>query len=128
MAKIVLKGAEYPLLFDMNLQEKVQERYGDVRNITGQILRYSESRWLLAEAINEGFRYQEYFEGKPHREITPEQVGMITSFADFSNGKIAQALLDALNESLDGDQKKMTMEDLERLGSRLLEEAGNQST
>ena len=128
MAKIELKGREYPLLFDMNLQEKIQERYGDVRNITSQVLRYSEARWLLAEAINEGFRYEEYFGGAPHREITPEQVGMITSFSDFSSGKIAGALLDALNESLEDGKKKLTLEDLEQAGLKILQETAQKST
>ena len=54
MAKIVLSGKEYPIRFSMNLQEKVSERYGDVSFITSQILRYSEARWLLMEAIIEG--------------------------------------------------------------------------
>ena len=128
MAKIELKGREYPLLFDMNLQEKIQERYGDVRNITAQVLRYAEARWLLAEAINEGFRYEEYFNGAPHREITPEQVGVITSFSDFSSGKIAGALLDALNESLEGGKKKLTLEDLEQAGLKILQETAQKST
>ena len=128
MAKIELKGREYPLLFDMNLQEKIQERYGDVRNITAQVLRYAEARWLLAEAINEGFRYEEYFGGAPHREITSEQVGMITSFSDFSSGKIAGALLDALNESLEDGKKKLTLEDLEQAGLKILQETAQKST
>lgn len=128
MAKIELKGREYPLLFDMNLQEKIQERYGDVRNITAQVLRYAEARWLLAEAINEGFRHEEYFNGAPHREITTEQVGVITSFSDFSSGKIAGALLDALNESLEGGKKKLTLEDLEQAGLKILQETAQKST
>ena len=128
MAKIELKGREYPLLFDMNLQEKIQERYGDVRNITAQVLRYSEARWLLAEAISEGFRYEESFGGAPHREIALEQVGMITSFSDFSSGKIAGALLDALNESLEDGKKKLTLTDLEQAGLKILQETAQKST
>lgn len=122
MAKIVLSGKEYPIRFSMNLQEKVSERYGDVSFITSQILRYSEARWLLMEAINEGYRFEHYFNGAPPRSVSEEEIGVITTFADFSKGRIAQALLDALNESLaaDEDQKKISMEDLEELGSKLL--------
>ena len=124
MAAIVLAGKEYPLRFSMNLQEKVSERYGDVSFITSQILRYSEARWLLMEAINEGYRFEHYFNGAPPRSVSEEEIGVITTFADFSKGRIAQALLDALNESLaaDEDQKKISMEDLEELGSKLLRE------
>lgn len=122
MASITIKGAEYPLLFDMNLQEKIQERYGDVREITKQVFRYSEAKWLLAEAINEGYKYQEYFNGCPHKEITAEQLGMILNINDFANGSIAKALLDALNESLSGDKKKLTMEDLAEQALKIMEQ------
>lgn len=130
MAAIVLAGKEYPLRFSMNLQEKISERYGDVSLVTSQVLRYSEARWLLAEAINEGYRFEHYFSGAPSRTVTEEEIGVITTFSDFSKGKIAQALLDALNESLsdDADQKKISMEDLEALGSKLLQEAQEKST
>lgn len=114
----------------MNLQEKISERYGDVSLVTSQVLRYSEARWLLTEAINEGYRFEHYFSGVPSRTVTEEEIGVITTFSDFSKGKIAQALLDALNESLsdDADQKKISMEDLEALGSKLLQEAQEKST
>ena len=130
MAAIVLAGKEYPLRFSMNLQEKISERYGDVSLVTSQVLRYSEARWLLTEAINEGYRFERYFSGAPSRTVTEEEIGVITTFSDFSKGKIAQALLDALNESLsdDADQKKISMEDLEALGSNLLQEAQEKST
>lgn len=130
MAAIVLAGKEYPLRFSMNLQEKISERYGDVSFVTSQVLRYSEARWLLTEAINEGYRFEHYFSGAPSHTVTEEEIGVITTFFDFSKGKIAQALLDALNESLsdDADQKKISMEDLEALGSKLLQEAQEKST
>lgn len=130
MAAIVLAGKEYPLRFSMNLQEKISERYGDVALVTSQVLRYSEARWLLMEAINEGYRFEHYFNGAPPRSVSEEEIGVITTFADFSKGRIAQALLDALNESLsdDADQKKISMEDLEALGSKLLQEAQEKST
>lgn len=130
MATIVLSGREYPLRFSMNLQEKISERYGDVSFVTSQVLRYSEARWLLTEAINEGYRFEHYFSGAPSRTVTEEEIGVITTFSDFSKGRIAQALLDALNDSLsdDADQKKISMEDLEALGSKLLQEAQEKST
>lgn len=122
MVKIELSGIEYPVLFSLNLQEKIQDRYGDVREITHKMMRYTEAKWLLAEAINEGFKYEEYFDGTPHREMTPDKLGVISTFSDFTSGKIVEALLNALNESLGTDKKKLTMTDLEQLGSKLLAE------
>ena len=123
MASIILSGKEFPIKFTMNLQEKVSDRYGDVSQITAQVFRYSEAKWLLAEAINEGYRFDQYFNGSDPQKVTEEEIGTITSFYDFSSGRIAQALLDALNESISGenDQKKISMEDLAELGSNLIQ-------
>ena len=120
MVTINFNGIEYPVLFSLNLQEKIQDRYGYVNEITRKMMRYTEAKWLLAEAINEGFKYEEYFDGAPHREMTPDKVGVISTFSDFTNGKIVEALLNALNESLGSDKKKLTITDLEELGSKML--------
>lgn len=122
MVTINLNGIEYPLLFSLNLQEKIQDRYGDVREITKKMMRYSESKWLLSQAINEGYKYQEYFDGAPHREMSEDKLGVLITFSDFTDGKIIEALLCALNESLGTNKKKLTMEDLEKLGSKMLAE------
>ena len=53
---------------------------------------------------------------------------MITSFSDFSSGKIAGALLDALNESLEDGKKKLTLTDLEQAGLKILQETAQKST
>ena len=119
MATIQLDGREFPLRFDLNLQEKVQERYGDERAITKKVFQYAEARWMLTELINEGLRYRKFYEGIPAEELTPQQVGMLVTFSDFSSGKISQAILDTVNESLGSDKKKLTMEDLEQAGLRL---------
>lgn len=125
MVTINLRGTEYPLLFSLNLQEKIQDRYGDVREITRKMMRYSEAKWLLAQAINEGFKYEEYMDGAPHREMPEDKLGVLTTFSDFQDGKIVSALLDALNESLGSDKKKLTRTDLEQQVLKMLGTAEN---
>jgi len=119
MQKITLRNKEYPILFDLNVMQAVQERYKDVGGISALGERLSdlkEMSWLISLLVSEGAEYEAYLTNGIAKKITPQQAGMLLTMGDFKSGKISQAVVDAFNESL-GDTGNVTAEDLMTVAS-----------
>lgn len=119
MQKITLRNKEYPILFDLNVMQAVQERYKDVGGISALGERLSdlkEMSWLISLLVSEGAEYEAYLTNGIAKKITPQQAGMLLTMGDFKSGKISQAVVDAFNESL-GDTGNVTAEDLTTVAS-----------
>lgn len=105
MKTIQIAGKEYPVLFDANVLAKVQERYGSVNKLFEKMKELSELFWVLAQIINEAWRYQEVMEGQaqPEKLMTGEKVGMLFTADDLINSsEIVQTIITAFNEGMGG--------------------------
>ena len=123
MQKIILSnGKEFPILFDLNVMEQVQKRYGNVSALSAKLHEFGEMKWIMSTLINEGMEYNSYMSNMPVKPITPEQVGVLFTIADFRDGKISQAVIDAFNESL-GGEKNLSAEDLTTIANSMQEAA-----
>lgn len=120
MATVTLRGQEWPLLFDLNAVEAVQERYGDVESLMDELGKAGETRWLLALLIREGVAARNDEEGLHDLPPTEEQVGRMVTLADLQSTATAQAILEAFAESTG---KNMTGAELTALAQDLAKTA-----
>lgn len=114
MHTINLRGKDYPILFDLNVMQAVQDRYKDIGGIEAlgdKLQDFSEMSWIIALLISEGAEYEAYMSNGVAKKVTPQQAGMLLSLGDFKSGKISEAVVDAFNESL-GDAGNVTAGDL----------------
>lgn len=111
MATITLRGKEYPILFDLNVVELIQQRYGDVAKLGEKISNISEQKWILTKIINEGIEFDNFINNRSNKTLTEPQVGMLLSVASLQNGELSQKIVDAFNECL-GDEKNLTAEEI----------------
>lgn len=78
MYTIILDGKEYILRCDLNVIEKIEEKYGDLNGAMEKQGSISCTKFLAAEMINEHF----YYTGVPDR-VTEEFVGARLTTADL---------------------------------------------
>lgn len=105
MRTIEIAGTRYPVLFDVNVLAKVQERYQSIDALPEKIHSVSESIWVITQLINEADRYQKIFEGGGtlDQPMTEEKLGMLLTGDDmFRNKELAQVIVDAFNEGWNG--------------------------
>lgn len=105
MRTIQIAGTSYPVLFDVNVIAKVQERYQSVDALPEKMQSITESIWIITQLINEADRYQRIFEGGGtlDQPMTEEKLGMLLTADDlFRNSELAQVIIDAFNEGLGG--------------------------
>ena len=91
MQTINLGGKDYPILFDFNVVEAVQERYGDLALLSEKMDRLKEVKWLLTALIAEGIAKHNYDTGESIAQFTELQVGMLLSMQDIKSGKITKS-------------------------------------
>lgn len=104
MRTIEIAGTRYPLLVDVNVIAKIQERYGSVNDLWEELSKLSETVWVLTQLINEADRYQRVFEGKGtlQEPMTEEKLGMLMTFDDLTNQNLAQVIIDTFNDGMSG--------------------------
>lgn len=121
MQQVQIAGKTYPILFDANVLAKVQERYGSVNKLLGKMKELTEIFWVLAQTINEAWRYQEVMEGQPQQEepMTGEKIGMLFTSDDLINSRnIVQSIIAAFNEGMGGRKNQTAGQRKSRNGKR----------
>lgn len=111
MQKIQIGGQVFPIRFDMNVLESVQERYGGLSDLFSKIQKIPESKWLLTQLIQEGIAYQAYTTGVSERAPTEQDIGMLMTVREMRDGRITQTIVDAFNDCF-GDEKNVTAGEL----------------
>ncbi len=101
---ITIKGTEFPMAFNLNVLEAIQEKYGSldvwqnkIQPKTGEA-QIKDIKWTLATFINEGIEIENE-QGEKRDLLTEKQLGrMITNVSDITRS-IANAVTDATPES-----------------------------
>lgn len=120
MRTIKLHGTEYPILFDLNAVEAIQEHFGgDIAKMAENMRDIKTVRWLLALIINEGQRLQAYEYNIPAKPLTEDDVGMLMTAEDMSSPELIDSIVDAFNEGL-GTEKNLTAGQLQTIGETIL--------
>lgn len=108
VTKINYKGKEYDLVFNLNVMEKIQEKYGTVEawgelaNADGEP-KIKDIKYGFVEMLNEGIDiYNEDHEDK-RDFFTDKQVGRIIS--ELGIDQIASKLNETVIESVKSDEK-----------------------
>lgn len=91
MHTIMLDGREYILRCDLNVIEKMNEKYGDISEFKADDI--AEVKEAAAMMINEHF----YYTGSAET-VTPDFIGSRLFARDYKN--LCEAVFDALNEGL----------------------------
>lgn len=105
MRAIEIDGKKYPVLCDVNVIEKIQERYKSLENMAENIAIVRESKWMLTQMINEADQYLRVHEGRGFLDqpMTEEKLGMMLTMADlYENYKMGQIIIDAFNDGMSG--------------------------
>lgn len=119
MQKINLRGKEYSIMFDLNVIEVVQKRYGDITKLSEKLADISEQRWILTQLINEWIEFDNFENNRSNKTLTEKQVGMLLSLQSLNSGEFTQIIVDAFNDCL-GDEKNVTAEELMEIGKATL--------
>lgn len=119
MAKITIRGKEYPLHFSLNAIGQVQDRYGEVSKLSDKFKRPAEAAWILSVLITEGLKLNALENGGSAQLITEEMLSTLMTYKDLKSDESMQAVVDCINESL-GAEKNLTAEELTTIGKTVL--------
>lgn len=111
MQMINLKGKDYPILFDLNVIEQIQKRYGDITKLDKKMQDISEQKWILTQIINEGIEFDNFEHNRSNKTLTEKQVGMLLGIKELQSNQLAQTIVNAFNDCL-GDEKNLTAEQI----------------
>ncbi len=119
MAKITIRGKEYPLHFSLNAIGQVQDRYGEVSKLSDKFQRPAEAAWILSVLITEGLKLNALENGGSAQIISEEMLSTLMTYKDLKSDESMQAVVDCINESL-GSEKNLTAEELTTIGKTVL--------
>jgi len=98
---ITIKGVEFPMAFNLNVLEAIQERYGTIEKWQDRIqpkkgeAQIKDIKWTLVTFINEGIEIENE-NGEKRTLLTEKQLGrMITNVTD-----IAKAITKTVTDSV----------------------------
>ena len=98
---IELNGKQYYLLFDLNVLDEVQDKFGGYDKLN-EVFKQDNPRmmkdlkWLLTMLINEGMEDEE-------KELTEKQVGKMIHMGNFA--MIQEAILKSFSVGASGDDQ-----------------------
>lgn len=126
MREITLGGRRFPVLFSLNVVERIQKRYGSIEDVALRMMDdASEIKWLVAQVVNEGMRAQHLQFGAAFTPLSEDDIGIMMTMQDMSGETgLIEGLVEAFNDSL-GGEKKVTAEQLETVGMTMLQKATN---
>lgn len=101
LTRITINNKEYPLYFDLNALEQIQERYKSL-DISKKLTQIKEVKWILTLAINEGIAYENYMFEQKNKLLTEKELGLMMNFKDLQRPDLAEAILKAFN----GEEQK----------------------
>lgn len=109
MKHIISNGIEYPLVFNLNVMEKIQEKYGsyekwgDLTDGKGNEVNIRALKFGILEMINEGIDIEN--EGKENKRefITDKQVGRIIT--DIGIEALAEKMKETVIDSTKNDEE-----------------------
>lgn len=93
MQTIIMGGKEYGARCDLNVLERIAERYGSMAELQEEIGTIKAIKFLACEMINE----ENYVRGEKER-ITENWVGATMTMAEFANA--AEAVMACLQDCL----------------------------
>jgi len=100
---ITIKGVEFPMAFNLNVLEAIQEKYGSLDVWQNKIqpkkgeAQIKDIKWTLVTFINEGIEIENE-QGEKKELLTEKQLGrMITNVSDITRS-IANAVTGATPE------------------------------
>lgn len=105
---IELNGKKYHLLFDLNVLDEVQDKFGGYDKLN-EVFKQDNPRmmkdlkWLLTMLINEGMEDEE-------KELTEKQVGKMIHMGNFA--MIQEAILKSFSVGVSGDDQDSENEQL----------------
>ena len=106
---IEYKGKKYKLVFDMNVMEGIQEKYGSIEN-WGELTDGSKGepnakaiKFGFTAMLNEGIDIDNEENGTKEKLLTLKQVGRMITEIGFTNS--AEALNKTVVESTKSDEK-----------------------
>jgi hypothetical protein len=102
---IKLRGNEYPMAFNLNVIEAIQDKYGTIVNWQDKItpknneVQIKDIKWTLMSFINEGIEIENDENEVKKPLITEKQLGrMITGFEDIQSA--SQSIMDAVTQNV----------------------------
>lgn len=109
MKHINSKGVEYPLVFNLNVMEKIQEKYGsyekwgDLTDGKASEINIGALKFGILEMINEGIDIEN--EGKENKRefLTDKQVGRIVT--DIGMEALAEKMKETVIDSTKNDEE-----------------------
>ena len=93
MRTIIMGGKEYGARCDLNVLERIAERYGSMTELQEEIGSIKAIKFLACEMVNE----ENYVRGEKER-ITENWVGAKLTMAEFADA--AEAVMDCLQDCL----------------------------
>lgn len=116
---IETKTAKYPLAFNINVIEVIQDKYGNldkwtdaiegiIRNENGEIIakvtpQMKDIKFFIKEAINEGIDIENEQNNKKREFVTEKQVGRILT--EMGQGSILETIKDLTVSSVKTDKQ-----------------------
>ena len=103
---IEVNGVSYPIVFNLNVMEIIQEKYGSIDAWSDKLTSdqaIADIKWSFTEMINEGIDIENETKDEKRAFVTPKQVGRIIS-ALGTKGAIG-SLFSTINDSVGADDK-----------------------
>lgn len=107
MKTVILKGKEYPIMFDLNVIEQIQKRYEDISKLAEKIVDPLETRWLLCIIINEAIAFNNFRYGTNNNVLTEREIGMLVGMSELQSVSNAQSIIDAFVECVYDGKKSI---------------------
>ncbi len=99
-------GIKYPIEFNLNVMELVQEKYGSL-DAWQQLITEKESvsaiKWAFTQMINEGIDIENEEKGENRSFVTEKQVGRLISEMGIQNA--AQTMFSRVVDSVKGEEE-----------------------
>lgn len=109
MKHINSKGIEYPLVFNLNVMEKIQEKYesyekwGNLTDGKDSEINIGALKFGILEMINEGIDIENECKEKKREFITDKQVGRIIT--DIGMEGLAKKMKETVIDSTKNDEE-----------------------
>lgn len=109
ISHITINEIEYPLVFNLNVMEKIQDEYetiekwGELTDGKSQELNVKALIFGITEMINEGIDIENETSGNKREFVTKKQVGRIIT--DFGIDKMAEKAQNTVIESTKTDNE-----------------------
>ena len=110
MKHINSKGVEYPLVFNLNVMEKIQEKYGsyekwgDLTDGKDSEINIGALKFGILEMINEGIDIENEGQENKRDFITDKQVGRIIT--DIGMEALAEKMKETVIDSTKNDEEE----------------------